>query len=185
MDATEIATLSIKELRAFCSSHAIDVTKDRRYRISFINAIEIWNQRSVAAEPTMTIGQSEPDPSLDLPLTEAAAVMTERSTTLLDLHTESDGSSPTSPIVQPTPQPIPQQPAPQQQPKTQYRGGASIVVLVPLILVLVAVILIKVGIRTLIPIIGSLMRFTGSIWQSVSDTDRGIESIDYPLVTAA
>ena len=49
----------------------------------------------------------------------------------------------------------------------------------------VAVILIKIGIGALIPLIVSLIRFMGSIWQSVSDTDRGIESISITYSPAA
>ena len=76
-----------------------------------------------------------------------------------------------------------QQPIHQQAPNQKH--SALIVVLIPLILLTVTVILIKIGIGALIPLIGSLIRFMGSIWQSVSDTDRGIESISITYSPAA
>jgi len=124
----------------------------------------MWNQQSVTE--LATPDPFEVDQSIDLPLVEAAAVTA--------------STSPTSPIVQPLTL------TPQQQLTTQHRR-ASIVVLIPLVLLTVAVISLKIGISALIPIIGSLIRFTGSIWQSVSDTDRGTESIPikYPPAVAA
>ena len=86
-----------------------------------------------------------------------AAVMAERSTTSLDLYIESDGSSPTSPIVQPTPLAIP--------PTTQHRQ-ASIVMLAPLILLTVAVIAIRIGIGALIPLIAAM---TSNIQDAIFD----------------
>jgi hypothetical protein len=63
-------------------------------------------------------------------------------------------------------------------PVNQQRG-ASIVMLVPLILLSVAVIAIRIGIGTLIPLIAPPIRFMVSLWQSITHTDRGTESIDY------
>jgi hypothetical protein len=178
MNATEIATLSMSELRAFCTANSIEVTGDRRYRISYINAINAIAQahplrvvETFQSEQTVTDIESlpaMPDPfevAIDLPLTEAA-VMAERSTTSLDLYMESDGS--------PTPQP----PTPQPTAPKPHRQ-ASIVVLIPLILLSVAIISIRIGISTLIPIIGSLMRFTGEIWQSsITGNAIGTESVE-------
>mgnify|MGYP000243975973 CR=1 FL=1 len=152
-------------------------------KVTFINAIEIWNHQSVATdESTFTIGLPRPESTYTIGLASEDSTMTiglatpdpiddsyefvmSSETDVLSVIDKSDNMV----TLQ---QPTPQQPTftPQQQPKTQHRQ-ASIVILVPLILVFVAIILIKIGISTIIPLIGSLMRFTGSIWQSVTHTN--------------
>jgi hypothetical protein len=177
MNSTDLSQLTIKELKSIASENDIKVTDDRRFKASWISAIEMWNQRSVAAFETPDPFEVDQSIGLPQPLMEAA-VMAERSTTVLDLYMESDGSSSTSPThhpptLHPTPQPT----------TSQYRE-ASIVVLIPLILLTVAVILIKIGITILIPLISSLIRFMGTLMK-FTNTDRGNEPIDYfPPVAA-
>jgi hypothetical protein len=103
----------MSELKAICTSPAIEVVGDKRSKATYINAIEIFQ-----SEQTV----------LDLPLM-AGAEMAEDVTASTPPICES--------IVQPTPPPL--------VPKTQHHG-ASIVVLIPLILLTVAVISIRIGI---------------------------------------
>jgi hypothetical protein len=154
MNATELATLSMTELKSMCASHVIDVIGDKRSKATYISAIESF--QSLQTVTDFATEQSLAKPlrmRIDLPLTEAAE-MAERSTTPLELYMEIDGSTST-----PLPTDLPTVPA--------NHHGASIVVLIPLILLSVAVIAIRIGMGTLIPLIASLKRFTGSIWGSI------------------
>ena len=97
MNATELTTLSMSELRAICSNHNIEVTGDKRLKATYILSIEIsfQSQQTVTDTDIETSDPFEVDQPINLI---EAAVMAERSTTLLDLYVEGDGSSSTSPI---------------------------------------------------------------------------------------
>jgi hypothetical protein len=168
MNATELATLTIKELKSIAQDKGIEVTGDKRLKATYINAI---SQGLGSANETF---QSEPAvieiietlPAIPDPFEDATEVY--QQIDLMEAAKMAVSAPIAESIVQPTPLAIP--------PTPQYRG-ASIVMLAPLILLTVAVILIKIGIGVLIPLIGSLMRFMGSIWQSFTHTDRSTESI--------
>lgn len=147
MNATELATLSMSELKTFCTSNAIEVVGDKRLKATYINAIESFQSEQ-------TVIEIEVDQSIDLPLTEAA-VMAERSTTPLDLYLESDGSSST-----PLPTDLPPVP-------TNQHRGAAIVMLAPLILLSVAVITIDTSINALILIIAAVGRLSVAVWRFI------------------
>ena len=178
MNATKLTTLSMSELKAICSNHNIEVTRDKRLKATYILSIEMWmSQQTVTDTDIETSDPFEVDQPINLI---EAAVMAERSTTLLDLYVEGDGSSSTSPIAESIVQPPTL--TPQQQP-TAKRYGASIVLIIPLVFLIVAI-------SDLIPIIGSLMRFVGTlIKRTNADTDCGTDTdnelIDCPLVAAA
>lgn len=155
---------------------------------------EVMNRAQVPLNQTLTdMNATElaiPDPfqdSYEFVMSSETAFRSE----VPDVLSVIDRGDNTATLPQPTPQPPTHQPIPQQptltplvtQPTTQYRG-ASIVVLIPLIFLFLGVMAIKIGISTLLPLIGSLMRFTGSIWQSFTGTDRGSESIDFSTVSA-
>ena len=180
MNATELATLSISELKSIAIAKGIDVVVgDKRVKATWVDAIVNFQSE----QPVIEI--ATPDP-FELPLVEDVTACSH--SPMADSIVKGSGYANEIPVPQPTaptpqPMPQPQQPAPQPTPQqpptltplaipptTQYRG-ALIVILIPLILLTVAVILIKVGISTLIPLIGSLIRFTGSIWQSIPRTN--------------
>ena len=145
MNATELATLSMSELKFMCASHAaISVTGDRRAKLTYINAIETFQSQH-------TVTEIDSLPAIP------------------DVLSVIDRSDNTTTLPQPTAQPPAPQPTP--QPPTPTQRQAAIVMLAPLILLSVAVIAIRIGISALIPLIGSLMRFTGSIWQSIPRTN--------------
>ena len=184
MNATELTTLSMSELRAICSNHNIEVTGDKRLKATYILSIEIsfQSQQTVTDTDIETSDPFEVDQPIYLM---EAAVMAECHSTILDLYIDSAVTASTSPlaesIVQP---PAPQQPTltPQQQPTTHYRG-ASIVLIIPLVLLLVTI----GAIGTLVPTIGTLMRFMGTLMKLTDTdcgTDRNNEPIDCPLVAA-
>ena len=120
---------------------SIEVTRDRRAKLTFINAIEMWNQRSVA-----TIETPEPfDDSYEFVMSSETAFRSE----VPDVLSVIDKGDDTTTLQQLTNEtPVAQQlpmPQPTTQPPTPQHRGASIMVLIPLILLTVAVILIKIG----------------------------------------
>jgi hypothetical protein len=152
MNSTDLATLSMSQLKAFCLSHSLEPVGDKRLKATYILSIETFQSEQTVIEiiemPAM------PDPfeseSIDLPVMKAA-VIAERSTTPLDLYIESDGS--------PTFTPQPTAPKPHLE--------ASIVVLIPLILMSVAVISIFTSFRALIHLIEAVGQVSVSIWRSI------------------
>ena len=149
---TDLSQLTIKELKAICTSHAIEPVGDKRSKATWILAIETSQSEQTVIEIIETLpaipdpfeNQFEVDQSINLPLTEAAV------------------------------SPLPKKP----QPITKSKHGASIVVLIPLILLSIVVVAIRIGFSTLIPLIASVRRLSVAVWRSIF---RSIElvSIDY------
>lgn len=140
MNATELTTLSMSELKAICVSQSIEVVGDKRSKATYINAIETFQSQQTVIE--IIEMPAIPDPFENQ----------------LELAIEKE------PVDLP---PVP----------TTQHCGASIVVLIPLILLSLAIISIRIGIGALIPLIAAVGRFTGGIWQSITHTDRGTDSI--------
>jgi hypothetical protein len=153
MTATDLRQLTLKELKSIALENDIEVTGDRRAKLTFINAIEMWNQRSVATTAEAARFAFE-TPAFRSEVPDVSSVIDkgDDTTTLQQLTNE-------TPVAQQLPMP-----QPTTQPPTPQHRGPSIVVLIPLILLTVAVILIKIGISVLIPLIGSLIKFMDSIW---------------------
>jgi hypothetical protein len=159
MNSTDLSQLSMTELKAICASHAIEVIGDKRSKATYINAIETFQSQQIVRE-------IETEQAIDLPLMEAAE-MAERSTSPLDLYMDSDGSSST-----PLPTDLPTAP--------NTKHGASIVVLIPLILLSVAIVAIRIGISALIPTIAAVGRLSVAVWRSISRmSDTNSIPIDY------
>jgi hypothetical protein len=168
MNATELATLSMTELKAICTSHAIEVIGDKRSKATYINAIESFQSEQTVIE--IETLPAIPDPfecatevyqPIDLM---EAAEMTERSTTTLDIYVESDGS--------PAPQPIP---------TTQHRQ-ASIVALVALLLFGTAFLIVKMGFTSLVWVIASLAPVLAGWWRYLVQSPTVTQAIDYIAV---
>jgi hypothetical protein len=160
MNATELATLSMSELKFFCSANSIEVTGDKRSKSTYILAIETFQSEQTVIETLPAIPDPFEPESIDLPLAEAAAEMAERSTTPLDLYVDSAVTASTSPIAES----IVQQPTPKPQ------RQASIVALIPLILLSITVIAIRIGIGALLPLIAAVGQVSVSIWRSIPRT---------------
>jgi hypothetical protein len=151
MTATELVTRSMSELKAICVSQSIEVVGDKRSKATYINAIESF-------QSLQTVTEIETEQPIDLPLMEAAE-MAERSTTPLDLYIESDGSPSASlPTDLST--------------ATNYKQGASIVLIIPLILLSALFDLMATGFTSLVPLIESAGRLSVSIWRFVSGTSN-------------
>jgi hypothetical protein len=80
MNATELTTLSMSELKAICVSQSIEVVGDKRSKATWISAIETFQSQQTVIEIIETL-PTIPDP------------LAERSTTPLDPYMEIDGST--------------------------------------------------------------------------------------------
>jgi hypothetical protein len=167
MNATEFATLSLKELKSICASHEIEPVGDKRSKQTWISAIETFQSEQTVIEiiemPTI------PDPfenqlelAVDLPLVEGAVTAcTHR--TMAESIVQGTGYAKETPAPQPT--------APNQQ------RGASLVVLVIATLLCALLVVMVTGLRSLIPLIAAVGQVSGSIWRSIPRSSIGTNSI--------
>ena len=145
---TDLTQLSMSDLKALCTSYAIEPVGDKRLKATWVNAIETFQSQQTVIEIVET-----PLPAIDLPLTESD-----------DLYMESDGSAVS---------PLPSQP----QPIANTKRGASIVILMPLILLSVAIMAVQMSLRLVTPLIASVWRSTAT-WRSIP---RSIYTSSLPL----
>ena len=118
---TNLTQLSMSELKALCTSYAIEPVGDRRLKATWVNAIGLS-----AEESTVAIGLATPQP--------------------------------------PTP-------------LANSKRGASIVILMPLILLSVAIMAVQMSLRLVTPLIASVWRSTAT-WRSIP---RSIYTSSLPL----
>jgi hypothetical protein len=164
MNATELTTLSMSELKAICVSQSIEVVGDKRSKATYINAIETFQSQQTVIE--IIEMPAIPDPfenqlelAVDLPLMEA---------------TEMASTAPIAEsIVQPTPLAI--------SPTTHHRV-AAIIIIAPLILLSLAIISVRIGIGALIPLIAAVGRSLVAVRRSTICPQPVIPTIDrFPL----
>ena len=173
MNATELATLSMTQLKALCVSHAIEVTGDKRLKATYINAIESFQSKQTVIEIETLPAIPDPfDDSYEFVISSETVSQSK----VPDVSSIIDKSDNTATLQQltdgiPIPQATPQQPTltPQQRRITQ-KHSASIVMIIPLVLLSLAIISIRIGISIIIPLIGSLINLMGLIWKSVPDS---------------
>jgi hypothetical protein len=181
---TTLTALTITAIKTIASQIGAIPDGDKRVKQTWVSAVldhqtkfspakveamsahiaEVMNRAQVPLNQTLTdMNATEldtPDPfddSYEFVMSSETAFRSE----VPDVLSVIDKGDDTATLPQPTP-----------QPPTHQR-------LIPLIFLFLGVMAIKIGISTLLLLIGSLMRFTGSIWQSITHTDRGTESIDY------
>jgi hypothetical protein len=162
MNATELATLSIKELKSTAQAKGIDVVVgDKRSKATWILAIESWqiDRRG---------GRVEAAPAVDVPDCQPIESPFE-----LVIKSESLDS----PLGESVSAPTPQSTAPNQQ------RGASIVVLVIATLLSALLIVMGMGLRSLTSGIAAVVRLSVAIWQSIprSSLDPSSIPINYFL----
>jgi hypothetical protein len=160
MNATDLSQLTIKELKSICTSHSISVTKDKRLKATFINAIESFQSQQTVTEieslpaiPDPFEDAFEVDQSIDLPLMEAAVMAS---------------TPPSESVPLPTPQP----------PTTQHRQ-ASIVMLVPLIMLCGLFIVMGISIKTLVALIAAVVPVLAGWWRYLVQSPTVTQAIDY------
>lgn len=141
MIATELASLSMSELRSMCAANSIEVTGDKRSKSTYINAIESFQSSQTVIETTT------PDPFEDgyefviNPETVSQSVIPD----VLPIIDKSDNMTTPSPVF------------------TTQRG-ASIVVLVITTILLSLLLILEMGLRSLIPLIAAVVRLSVAIW---------------------
>jgi hypothetical protein len=68
MNATELTTLSMSELKAICTSQSIEVVGDKRSKATYINAIEIFqSEQTVIDLPLMAGAEMAEDVTASTP----------------------------------------------------------------------------------------------------------------------
>jgi hypothetical protein len=162
MNATELATLSLKELKSICASHALEPVGDKRSKQTWISAIETFQSEQTVIEIIQM--PAIPDPfenqlelAVDLPLVEGAVTAcTHR--TMAESIVQGTGYAKETP-------------APNQQ------RGASLVVLVIATLLCALLVVMVTGLRSLIPLIAAVGQVLGSIWRSIPRSSIGTNSI--------
>jgi hypothetical protein len=187
MNATELATLSMRELKSMCAANSLEVRGDRRSKAAYILAIESFQSQQTVIDIESLPAMPDPfEDSYEFVMSSETVNQSE----VPDVLSVIDKSDNATTLPQPTPQPLapqltPQPPTPQQptltplaiQPTSQYRG-ASLVVLITLLLVTVAVISLRIGASVLILIIAAVGRLSVAVWQSsITGNEIGTESI--------
>jgi hypothetical protein len=178
MNATELVTLSMSELKAICVSHAIDVVGDKRSKATYINAIESFQSEQTVIE--IETLPAIPDPfecatevyqPIDLM---EAAEMAECHSTLLNLYTAEDVTASTAPIAESIVQPISLA-----IPPTAQHRQASIVALVALLLFGTAFLVVRIGFTSLVWVIASLAPVMAGWWRYLVQSPTVTQAIDY------
>jgi hypothetical protein len=148
MNATELATLSIKELKDICASHGIEVSGDKRSKAAYISAIEIFQSEQTVIE---TIEMPAiPDP-FELPVVEAVTASSHQ--TMAESIAQVTGYANETPAIEP-PTPTPQ-------------ISASIVVLVIATMLWALSIVMVMGLRSITLIIVAVWRSTLALYRSI------------------
>jgi hypothetical protein len=153
MTSTELSQLTIKELKAIALENDIEVIGDKRLKATYILSI-------AQAHPLMAIETFQSQQTV-IEIIETLPAIPDPFENQLELAIETES------IDLP---PVP----------TAQHHGASVVVLIPLILLSLAVISIRIGIGALIPLIAAVGRLLVSIGRSITGTDRGTDSIPFP-----
>ena len=149
MNSTDLSQLTIKELKSIALENGIKPLGDKRSKATWVNAIETF--------------QSQPSPVIEITETLPAMLVP-----LLSLELPEVELPLTEAAVSPLPSP----------PSTTQHRGASIVILMPLILLFGAVMAIQMGLRLMTPLIVAVWRFMAA-WRPVPRTARSTTSIDY------
>jgi len=142
MNATKLATLSMSELKAFCTSHTIEPIGDKRLKATYIFSIETFQSEQTVIEVAQAVEIPDPfENQFELAIVQGTAYANE-SESLDFLQVES------LPLL------IPQQPTAPQSTVTQsptpkpHQRQASIVVLIALLLFGTTFLVVKMDFTT-------------------------------------
>ncbi len=157
MTATELAHLSLSELKSICRDRAITVVGDRRLKATYINAIITLEQHHQEPVVPHTAVIADPfDETIELPVTTLTKI-------------EDDRHRPLK---------MPESTAPNNQLSHPHRN-ASIVLLVPLIFALALFLAVKTTIISLAWSISRLAPLISGLWRSILEYRKPDRSIDY------
>ena len=165
MNATELAKLTIKELKAIAQAKGIEVAGDKRSKATWVLAIESWQIDRVEIETTPEVNV----PAVDVPDYQPID-------SPFELVIKSDLIASTPPALKPNPQVLEQTaPLPMQ--------GASIVAIVAVLIFGVAFLVIKTGFTSIAWVIAALVPLALRLWRYLFPDPKHQDSIDYFPVT--
>jgi hypothetical protein len=150
MNATELATLSMTELKSMCAANSLEVTGDKRSKSTYILAIETFQSKQTVIEIIETL-PAIPDP-FELPVVEAVTASSHQAMgeSIIAQGTECANETPTNEPPTPTPQ-----------------LSASIVVIVIATMLWAISIATVMGIRSITLLIAAVWRSTLALYRSI------------------
>jgi hypothetical protein len=171
MTATELANLSMSELKSICVDRAISVIGDRRLKASYISAIEgsDRHQEEIAAMPTIVIADPF-DESMTFGLPSAIELFISAP---IPQGCANELSYSSHLEIEPKPGISSQLLSP------HPHRHASIVLLVPLIITLALFLAVKTTIISLAWSFAHLAPFITGLWRSILEYRKPSRSIDY------
>jgi hypothetical protein len=160
MNATELAKLTIKELKAISIAKGIEVIGDKRSKATWVLAIESWQIDRVEIETTPEINV----PAVDVPDYQPIE-------SPFELAIESDSIASLHPALEPNSQ-VSEQTAPPMR-------GASIVALVVVLAFGLAFLVIKTGFTAFVWVLTALSPLALGLWRYLFPDPKHQDSIDY------
>jgi hypothetical protein len=168
MNATELAKLTIKELKAIAIAKGIEVAGDKRSKATWVLAIESWQIDRVEIETTPEVNAPAVDgpdcPPIDSPF---------------ELVIKSDPIASPLPALEPNTQILKPTPQVSEQTFPSQRRGASTVAIVAVLIFGVAFLVIKTGFTSISWAIAALMPIALGLWRYLLPDPRVEKSIDY------
>ncbi|WP_310482598.1 hypothetical protein [Chamaesiphon sp. VAR_48_metabat_403] len=178
MNATELAKLTIKELKAIAQAKGIEVIGDKRSKATWVLAIETF----LTEQPTIE--------TIETFLTEQPTIETIESP--FELANESDSIDSLHPTLEPNSQvseqtaPIPTRGASartlqkeRSRNSTHTHAGASTVALVAVLAFSVAFLVIKTGLTSILWVIAALSPLALGLWRYLVPDPKHQDWIDY------
>jgi hypothetical protein len=168
MNATELATLTIKELKAIAQAKSIEVAGDKRSKATWVLAIESWQIDRVEIETTPEVNA----PAVDVPDYQPIGSPFELVIKFDPIDSPLPALEPNTQVLKPNPQ-VSEQTVPSQQ------RGASTVALIVVLAFGVAFLVIKTGFTSISWAIAALMPIVLGLWRYLLPDPRVEKSIDY------
>jgi hypothetical protein len=148
MNSTELATLSMPELKSFCTANSIEVIGDKRFKSTYIPAIETFQSEQTVIE--IIEMPAIPNP-FELPLVEDVTACSH--SPMADSIVKRAGYANEIPVPQPT------APTPQR--------GASLVILVIATMLWALSIVTVTGLRSITLLIAAVWRLSLALHRSI------------------
>jgi hypothetical protein len=162
MNATELAELTIKELKAIAIAKGIEVAGDKRSKATWVLALE----SALTQTPKPSAEIIEPSPTPEKVLNSKSAIKSDSIASL------PPALEPNTQVLKPNPQ-VSEQTVPSQQ------RGASTVALIVVLAFGVAFLVIKTGFTSISWAIAALMPLALGLWRYLLPDPRVEKSIDY------
>jgi hypothetical protein len=156
MNATELAKLTIKELKAIAQAKGIEVAGDKRSKATWVLAIESWQIDRVEIETTPEVNV----PAVDVPDYQPIDSPFELVIKSDPIDSPPPALEPNTQALEPNPQ-VSEQTAPLPLPMR----GASIVAIVAVLIFGVAFLVIKTGLTSISWVVSGLSPLALGLWR--------------------